>query len=338
METQMIEKYQNFKINSNISIRPYVEELQPNMGLEKYNMVVYEGIFHEEPLACIEQNGVKRYITGLNEYAPELNLLTDDEREGKIKTIRTIVAKAERELSSINLDIKDEKFWEKVQKLRPDNSDFWDKIVIRCGNEPIYLDPEKDIYDLIKITCIEANGFSMIAKSLEDARKRNPKPRFYLDRFEETITVKTEYKKMRNKALAELDKLYNKNITKLFYICKVIDINSTQYRKKTPSDVMYDAMDKYINGELFDRDKKLTASNFINISNLDVETLKLRALVKDATAYKIVSIKGDGMIYYLKSNTMLGKNPSDAVEYLRNPLNSETLNDMIKTIEYYWNN
>jgi hypothetical protein len=39
-------------------------------------------------------------------------------------------------------------------------------------------------------------------------------------------------------------------------VCKVIDGNSTQYKKTTPNDVMYDNMDKYINGELVDKDKK----------------------------------------------------------------------------------
>ena len=74
-------------------------------------------------------------------------------------------------------------------------------------------------------------------------------PKFYLDKEEETVMVRTEYKKMRNKALSELQKLFDKNSTKLFYIAKVVDINSTQYRKHTPNDVIYENMDMYINGE-----------------------------------------------------------------------------------------
>ena len=31
---------------------------------------------------------------------------------------------------------------------RPDNHKFWDKILLKCGNDPVYLDPVKDPYDL----------------------------------------------------------------------------------------------------------------------------------------------------------------------------------------------
>jgi hypothetical protein len=34
---------------------------------------------------------------------------------------------------------------------------------------------------------------------------------------------------------------------------------------------------------------------------------------------------------------MLGKNASDVVEYLKNPLNEEVLTDITKTVEKYWN-
>lgn len=337
-QVSMIEKHQGLKIGQAISVRPFLEDLQSNMGLEKYNMVVFENIVQEEPLAYVEQNGIRRYITGLNEFAPELNSLNPEEKEAKIKQIRSVVAKAEREIASNIIDEKDEKFWEKVKILRPDNHEFWNKILMRCSNDPIFFDPEKDIYDLIKIFCIEARGFSIIAPSLEEARKMNPRPKWFLDKYEETISLVTEVKKLRNKALSELQDLYEKNITKLFYICKVIDINSTQYRRKTPHDVLYDSMDRYINGEGVDKNKRLTAKTFIDIAAQNVEVLKIRALIKDATFYKIIGLKGDGYIYHIKSNTLLGKNPSDVAEYLRNPLNSELLETIMKYIENYWNN
>ena len=51
-----------------------------------------------------------------------------------------------------------------------------------------------------------------IAKSYEDARSKAVPPKFYLDKEEETVMVRTEYKKLRNKALSELQKLYDKPI------------------------------------------------------------------------------------------------------------------------------
>jgi hypothetical protein len=336
MEVTMIEKHNSLKRNASISIRPYVDNTYANMGLERYNMTLFEGCFHEEPLMCLENNGIRRYVTGLNEFAPELKDLDNDEREAAIKQIRITVAQLEKELASNVIDPNDNEFWNKVKLLRPDNAEFWEKIVLRLGNDPVFLDPAKDPYDLIKMKAIEAGGFSMIAKSMEEAR-RITGSKFYLDKFEETAQIRTEVKKLRNKALAELQKLFDKNQNKLFYVCKIVDPNSTQYRKTTPSDIMYDNMDKYINGEGVDKDKKKTAQRFLDVANLDMETLKMRAIVKDANFYKLIATRGDGFIYHMKSATMVGKNPSDVVEYLKNPLNEEILMDLTKNVEKMWN-
>ena len=131
--------------------------------------------------------------------------------------------------------------------------------------------------------------------------------------------------------------MFEKNTNKLFYVCKVIDGNSTQYKKSTPLDIMYDNMDKFINGETVDKDKRKTAQRFLEISSLDMETLKLRAIVKDANFYKLLAIRPDGFIYHMKSASMLGKTPSDIVTYLKNPLNEEILLDLTTNVEKYWN-
>jgi hypothetical protein len=337
MSLSFIEKHQANK-QSSVSIRPYVDHDRSNMGLEKYNMSVFDGAVHEEQLACLEANGIRRYVSGLNEFAPEVKMLPEEQRTAKIKEIRTIVAELEKELASNVLDITDEHFWNKVKLLRHDNDEFWGKIVLRCGNDPVFLDAHKDPYDLIKLLAIEAGGFSIIAKSLEAARKMAVPPKFYLDRFEDTAHLRTEVKKLRNKAGAELQKLFDKNANKLMLVCKVVDGVSTQYKKSTPLDVMYDNMDKYINGETVDRDKKRTAQHFISVATLDMETLKLRAMIKDATYYKLIATRGDGFIYHLKSSTMLGKNPSDIVEFLKNPLNDQVLLDITTHVEQFWNN
>jgi hypothetical protein len=336
MDVTMIERHQSAKVSSTIAIRPYTESNQGNMGLEKYEMVVFEGVVHEEQLACLEYNGIKRYLTGLNEFAPEIKQLPDDEREAAIKQIRITVAQLEKELSSNVIDPNDSEFWNKVKLLRPDNDQFWGSIVMRFGNDPVHLDPTVDPYDLIKLKAIEAGGFSLVAKSLEHARKKGSY-KFFLDRYEDTISIKTEVKKLRNKALAELQKLFEKNANKLYLVCKIVDPNSTQYKKKTPLDVLYDNMDKYINGETVEKDKKRTASFFLDAVSQDMENLKLRAMVKDAHFYKIISTRGDGFIYHMSSNTMLGKNAADVVEHLKNPLNEDILADITRSVENYWN-
>lgn len=332
----IVEKYPQNK-RSTIAIRPYFDPIVDNMGLQKYGLSLFDGAFHEEQLACLEINGIKRYLTGLNEFSSDLKDLPLDEQEAKIKQIRMIIAQLEKELAANVIDPKDEMFWNKLKLLKPDNFDFWDKIKIRCGNEPVYLEPDKDPYDLIRLYAIEAGGFSIIAKSLEEARRMPVPPKFYLDRLEETASIQTEVKKLRNKALAELQKLFDKNQNKLLYVAKVLDPNSAQYRKTTPNDVIYDNMDKYINGDLVEKDKRKTAQRFMDAATMDMESLKIRAMVKDSTYYKFIATKSDGFIYHMETGTMLGRTPSDVAEYLRNPLNEEILINLTKKVEKYWN-
>jgi hypothetical protein len=319
-----------------IAVRPFFDSTASNMGLEDYGMSLFDGVTHHEQLACLENNGVVRYLTGLNEFAPDIRLLSEDDRNARIKEIRLSIIELEQELAANILDIEDPKFWNNVKLLKPDNASFWNRISIACGNEPLYLDP-KDPYDRIKLHAIEAGGFAIIAKSFEDARSRAVAPKFYLDKTEETVMARTEYKKMRNKALSELQKLFDKNSTKLFYIAKVVDINSTQYKKSTPNDVIYENMDNYINGLGGESNKERAAKSFIDTATMDMETLKIKSIVRDSVFFKYIISKSDGYIYHVKSSALLGRNVSDVLEHLKNPLNEDILKDLNTACEKYWN-
>ena len=233
---------------SKIVIRPYFDATSENMGLENYGISLFDGVKHQEQLACLEINGINRYLTGLNEFAPEIKKLSKEIREAKVKQIRVTVADLEAELASNIIDPEDKDFWNQVTLLKPDNHEFWNKIELSVGNEPTHINTN-DPYDRIKLCAIEAGGFSLVAKSYEDAKSKPRPPKFYLDKEEQTVTAKTEYKKLRNRALAELQKLFDKNSTKLMYIAKVVDGTSIQYKKNTPNDVIYDNMDRHITGE-----------------------------------------------------------------------------------------
>jgi hypothetical protein len=319
-----------------IAVRPFFDASASNMGLEDYGMSLFDGVQHHEQVACLENNGVVRYITGLNEFAPEIKLLNAEDREARVREIRNAVAELEKELAANVLDVEDVQFWNQVKLLKPDNHEFWNRISIACGNEPLFLDP-RDPYDRIKLFAIEAGGFSIVSKSFEDARSRPVAPKFYLDKTEETVSTRTEYKKMRNKALSELQKLFDKNSTKLFYIAKVVDINSTQYKKSTPNDVIYENMDNFINGIGGETNLERAAKSFIDTASMDMETLKIKSIVRDSVFFKYIINKADGYIYHTKSSAMLGRNVSDVVEHLKNPLNEDILKDLNQSVEKYWN-
>jgi len=321
-----------------ITVKPYFDPKVSNLGLENYGVSLFDGVFHEEEIALIERNGIKRYLTGLNEFAPEVKLIQDPEQKAaKIRDIRTTVAQLERDLAANIIDIEDAEFWNKVKIVSPNNDEFWGKIKMRTGNQTINLDPAKDPYDLIKIYAIEAGGFSGIAKSFEDARGRSVSPKFYLDKYIDTVSTKTEVTKLRNRALSELTSMFDKNTNKLFYVCKVVDAHSTQYKKSTPNDVMYEIMDKYINGQGVEINLKRAAQSFLDACAMDMETLKLKAIIKDSTFYKFIIPKADGFIYHLESSVMMGRNASDCLDFLKNPLHEETLVNLTKKVEQYWN-
>lgn len=336
MSVTVVEKYQIGK-SGKIAIRPFFDPSISNMGLENYQMSLMDGVYHEEQLACLEINGIKRYVTGLNEFAPEVKMLPADEKEAKIREIREVVASLEQDLAANVIDPESKDFWKEVKLLRPDNDEFWSRITLKCGNDPVFLDPVKDPYDLVKLYAIEAGGFSIVSKSLEDAKGKPTPPKFFLDKLETTAANRTEISKLRNKALAELVKLYDKQANKMFLVAKVVDANSTQYTKNTPNDIIYENLDNYINGLGVDRDKKKTAQVFLDTSRLNMETLKLKAIVKDATQYRMITTKSDGMIYDLDSGTALGRTPSDVVAFLKNPLNEEIMMKLMSNVEGMWN-
>ena len=320
-----------------VSVRPYFDPTIENMGLENYGLSLYDGVYHTEQLACLEKNGIKRYVTGLNEFAPEVKLIADkDAKAAKIKEIRTVVAELEETLAANPIDVEDPDFWHKVKLLKPDNDEFWSKIELKAGNDIIFMDPVTDPYDLVKLYAIDAGGFSIVAKSLEDAQQMATAPKFYLDRHEETVSTKNTYRKIRNKALSELQEMYDKDSNKLLYVAKVLDPGSPQYKKKTSNDTLYEIMDNYINGLSFEKDKKYAAQSFLDVGRQSVGDLKLRAMVKDATFYKFITPKADGYIYHTTTATMLGKNVADIVEYLQNPLNEDMLVAIQDAVEVEW--
>jgi|TARA_R100001463_G_C3535932_1_gene222003 hypothetical protein len=333
----IVEKYQQEKRQSSVAVRPFFNPSKENMGLESYGLALHDGVYHEESLACLEMNGVKRYVTGLNEFAPEVKMLKPAEKKAKIAEIRRVVSELEAELAANVVDPEDKDFWNNLTIMKPDNSKFWDKISLRCGNDPVFLDPDVDPYDKIKLHAINAGGFSIVAKSLKEAKAAHNAPKFYLDTLEETLSTRTELSKLKNKAVVELETLYNSNTSKLMYVAKICDVNSSQYVKSTPNDVMYENMDDYINGDGSESNKKRAAKNFINVAKLSMEEVKIRALVKDALFYRFITTKAGGWIEPADSGVRMGKSPDEVKLFLMDPKNDEVLESTLAKVEPYWN-
>ena len=59
----------------------------------------------------------------------------------------------------------------------------------------------------LNLHAIRAGGFSIVARSLKDAKSSHNNPKFYLDTVEETLTTRTELTKLKIK-LYQHYKLY----------------------------------------------------------------------------------------------------------------------------------
>lgn len=318
-----------------VKIMPFLNPGAENMGLEKYDMVLHDGANYKESLTYLERNGVRRYLTGLNEHAPEiLNISDKDEQVAAIKEIRKKVIFLEKALGSNDISIDDANFWDKVKTVHPTNHKFWDEVFIQPSNEPVFLDPT-DPYDLIKICAIEAGGFSEVMKSLEDAKMSASPGKFYLDRATDTASTKTEVKKIKNKALSILTDLLTKNGRKLFYVIKNIDPNSDRYKNSTSLDIIYDFLDNYISGAGIEKSAKKSSQNFIEICNLTAEELKIKAVITDASFYKMIYPK-DGLLYHRSTDIILGSNAADILAYYKNPLNAKNWEILLGEVEIHW--
>ena len=95
-------------------------------------------------------------------------------------------------------------------------------------------------------------------------------------------------------------------------------------------------MDEFIHGEGAESNMERAVKTFLDAAGTDMETLKLKSIVKDSSFFKYIVNKSDGHIYHNKKNVMLGRNVSDIVEYLKNPLNEDILDDLSASCEKYW--
>ena len=67
-----------------------------------------------------------------------------------------------------------------------------------------------------------------------------------------------------------------------------------------------------------------------------IKKLKIKSIVRDSSFFKYITTKSDGYIYHVKTQNLLGRNVSDVIEHLKNPLHEDILDDLTKQCENYW--
>ncbi len=298
------------KRRSYIRVMPFVTgKPDDNFGLTKYNEVLFPGTDQKISLVCLEKNGASRYITGLDEFAPEVLGLAPERKKAVQTRIRKDVAFLERSFGANEVKVEDNEFWSKVKTVHPSNHDFWKKQELILTNAPRVFSPE-DPSDLLLLRGIEAGGFPEIAPSYEDAQRAAIKPKFYLDREVETSTAKVGIKRIKNEAVVNLQAL-SKDPNKMLLVAKIIDPQPHRYQSNTSQDVIYDFLDSYIAGEAHERTAKRAAENFNKVCDMKMEELAVKAAVSEANIYKLVERREGGKYYHRSSGVMLGTTMED---------------------------
>jgi len=319
-------------------ILPFVPNRDPkvNNGLAKYGFAIHEGAEHTERLACLEKNGIRRWVTGLNEFSSDVQNLPEKEKNAAIAEIRRNVAFLEQSLVANVIDPDDKDFWAKVKICRPENDEFWSTKELVVSNEPVFLDPT-DPEKLLLLCAIRAGGFSSVSPSYDTAMASAKPPKFYLDLGEDTTVSHNELKRIKNKAKASLQELSEKDPGKLFCIVKCVDKSSVKYTKNTSQEVIYAYLDDYIEG-LGAETAKRASINFNSLAAQKHADLRIRAITADAALQQFIVTKADGCIYHSKTNAKLGRTIEDVWAYLGNPTNADVCDAISKEVESTWKN
>jgi len=351
------------KTRSNVAIKCFVNPNVSNSGLERYGMSIFDGASQKDTIfikevtpGTLTKEAVYKVVNGLDESAPELQRMSEEERNAAKKDIRDTIATVHQMLfggDPVDPSIKNKDFWKQCSELSPTNVSFWgnDKeypqgFTLELTDAGMFLDMSNPM-DILVERAIRAGGYkALIAPSLEDAYSwpyPNP-PKFYLDKLENTAAINTEYRKIVNKAKSHLDDLRDTDIERLLLIARNFDPDPTQYKRSTPADIVYLNMDRGIDGELWEKNKRMSAQKFLDLCNLSGEELAIRSIVKCATKYRFLDHRIEdktnrtGTIYFMEDGVPVGRTVEDAVQFLKNPLNQDILKRLKAKVDNELNN
>jgi hypothetical protein len=324
-------------------ITPYSRPGVSNMGLEKYGINLHEGTFQEEHITCLELipgSGVIRYVTGLDEEAPEIRRLPKEERDIACMQIRSNVALIEKAFTGNQIATDDKEFWNKVQLLKPNNSAFWNTVKLTVDNFAKGLD-SNDPKDLLLICAIKAGGFTLVHRSKQEAESVSKPQKFFLDEALETATFDIEPVKYRNKAVALLQQMSDKSTAKMSLVATAVRVKRNQvahYNKNTPKDAIYLDLDEFIHGQTdFERVAYKASKEFIELAEMENTKLNVFVVTLNAMVRKDIFQKEDKQFYLKDDDVSLGRNREEVLAFVENPANGTIAKQLLKLYEERWN-
>lgn len=286
-----------------VKIVPNSDPENTPQGLGQYGEVMVPGARHTYYLAEIQLPGtsVVKYITGLDETHPSVTMLDDEEREEKIKKIRTEVADIMYALYYKKVDINDPDFWEKCKDLAPTNREFWSKLTITIDNKGLFLNLNNP-FDRCKYNAIKAGGYYEIAPSLKIAKTNFERYLFYLDDVD-TVSEVVIDTKAKAKAYSGLYALLSDSSPvseyKMKYLTRIlVSSNTSIIEGQMPKDVYFSALDKFLSST--GKTGKKAIEEFNSIYNMDIDLLAKGAFFQDLIRSGEITFLSDSKVYYIK--------------------------------------
>lgn len=303
-----------------IEYLPTEKELDP-----KTPLVVGEGLMdvfsRTESLGYQTFFGTKRYLCGLDaELIKYDDTLTKEEKEAKIAEIKDTVERLEKFFGNGNLD--------------PTNEKHWSKIELKLDRKTTNLDLTNPRTELL-LYCIRGGGFTTVAPTMEKAREIGAK--FYLVEPLEYAENRIANKEIINKAISTLQRLYeSKSYDDLFLLGKYILPVEKAYTRRSPKAMIYEDLDKYINGELIRQSKISCARQFLEATKKSKTDQALTSIIKDAEYYGFVYINDKGEFKNNETAGIYGTTIERVVAHLQNPAYEHELENVKSRVEKKW--
>ncbi len=131
--------------------------------------------------------------------------------------------------------------------------------------------------------------------------------------------------------------LYEEDSHKLLLVAKVVLAPNNEFDEKTPTSIIYDKLDQFIDGKIVKDNKRGTVKQFLEACNKDIETLTREALVRDSLYFNFIIREGDGYFYNKQTETRLGKNEKEILKHVSTPINELEFDNLKTRVEAKFN-
>lgn len=306
-----------------VIIKPYVTENTDHMGLNKLGLNAFPKTYREFPVPI--KNG--RYLTGLDPHAAYLIKLTPEEREKELARIKTECDELNKlyptfKLCDCSLD-----------------NEYYSNMTITIGADNTYLNVDMSLEDRIKYSVIKTMAKystaqdSIIANSLADLLSSNKNYKYYISDEEVDAEEEVSTSRKRNKAIKELEELFDKDKSKALLVLKYIMKADRSYNRMSEGrryKLLQDYIDGIVNGV---NTKASKAEEFSKVIKLKKEDLTFDIVVKYAEYLNIIRFKPDSKeYYYTKTGMSLGRSLEEVKSFLKITKNSDVYEDIKENV------